>query len=249
MKKSIYYILFFLILLFHLNAEVNNSRNESRENKEQPHNLFFGPEFLYTHFRFEQGFLNESFDGFYDGLRVRYEYLKPRMFYFGTDLFASYGIEYLKIFNDDNIMLMQGKETSGFGNIDVRVGYPFINKATLVPFLGLGEYFTFKIGSGHVIHIDYFYISGGYRFSYKISSKFRIGQDSKFFRVIDGKLRDNFSTMRYNKTGFWGCEFSLPLIWFFAKSWSFQFEPYFLKLNLSSTENIFGGKLLFGYHF
>ncbi len=248
MKKSIYYILFFLILSFKLFAEINNSGNKSSEKSDQTHNLFFGPEFLYSHFRVEEGFRKFSSNGFYGGLRVRYEYLKPWIFYYGNDLFASYGSSNSKLsFADTEVMNVW--ETGGFGNIDVRLGYPFVNRATFVPYLGLGEYFNFKIGSGHVIHIDYFYISGGYRFSYKISPKFKIGQDSKFFNVISATLKDNFSKIRYHETDFWGCEITLPFIWLFAKNWSFQFEPYFLKLNFSSTENLYGGRLLFGYHF
>ncbi|NGX41140.1 MAG: hypothetical protein KR126chlam4_00978 [Candidatus Anoxychlamydiales bacterium] len=248
MKKSIYYILFFLILSFKLFAEINNSGNKSSEKSDQTHNLYFGPEFLYSHFKVEEDFRKFSSNGFYGGLRVRYEFLKPWIFYYGTDLFASYGIIDLKLTAFDQ-EVYHDRESEGFGNIDVRLGYPLVNRATFVPFLGLGEYFNFKIGSGRIVHIEYFYISGGYRFRYDISPKFRIGQDSKFFNVISTTLKENFSEIRYHETDFWGCEVALPFIWLFSKSWSFQFEPYFLKLNFSSKENLFGGRLLFGYHF
>jgi hypothetical protein len=49
----------------------------------------------------------------------------------------------------------------------------------------------------------------------------------------------------------WGGEIGLPLVWHVSsrQRWDIQLEPYFLKLNFSEIQNIYGTRLLFGYRF
>lgn len=49
----------------------------------------------------------------------------------------------------------------------------------------------------------------------------------------------------------WGGEIGVPLVWYFSKSkrWQAQLEPYFLSLNFTEVQNIYGARLLFGYCF
>jgi hypothetical protein len=49
----------------------------------------------------------------------------------------------------------------------------------------------------------------------------------------------------------WGAEIGVPLAWNigFTDRWDIQIEPYFLKLDLSSVQNIYGTRCLLGYRF
>jgi len=58
-------------------------------------------------------------------------------------------------------------------------------------------------------------------------------------------------TKRYNSHGRWGGEIGVPLTWYpgSAKRWNIQLEPYFLSLDFSEVQNIYGTRLLFDYRF
>lgn len=49
----------------------------------------------------------------------------------------------------------------------------------------------------------------------------------------------------------WGGEVGVPFIWWMgaAKRWDAQLEPYFLTFQFSERQNLYGLRLLFGYHF
>ena len=63
------------------------------------------------------------------------------------------------------------------------------------------------------------------------------------FKFEDGK--------RTKHNNMWGGEIGVPLGWHIGttKRWDIQLEPYFLKLDFSEVQNIYGTRLLFGYRF
>ena len=186
------------------------------------------------------------------GFRVGYEYLKPDAFYFGMDIMGAGGIHgFHETFKGHHIP--RNKSSTGFANLDLRFGYTLITDRWLAtPYLCYGAY---AFGNGcHHHHFDggMVYLGGGLRSRYEISRVFNIGLNAKIFSSIytDEKLRF-FKIKRTNHNGLWGGELGLPLIWYVGsyKRWDIQLEPYFLKLDFSETQNIYGLRLLFGYHF
>jgi hypothetical protein len=220
--------------------------------KKNPNHIYFGPEIFA--FDLDTHFSDVRVHGtkFFLGLRLGYERLKPQAFYFGIDIMAAGGNHgFHESFKGYHIPQSGGG--MGFANLDLRFGYTFvIHRWLATPYLNYGAY---AFGSGcHDHHFDggMTYLGGGVRSRYEISQIFNIGLNAEIFASIytDEKLRI-FKLKRSNHRGQWGGEIGLPLIWYVGshKRWDIQLEPYFLKLDFAEVQNIYGLRLLFGYHF
>jgi hypothetical protein len=220
--------------------------------KKSPNHIYFGPEIfalnLNTHFK------NVRVHGtkFFLGLRLGYEYLKPEAFYFGIDVLSA-GANHGFHESFKGRQIPQSNDLTGFGFFELRFGYTLApTKWLLTPFLCLGGY-GFRSGSHHHHFDDGFsYFGGGIHSRYEISQIFNAGLNFKIFGSFDTDEKFRFlGIKKSNHHGQWGGEIGLPLIWYVGshKRWDIQLEPYFLKLDFSEVQNIYGLRLLFGYHF
>lgn len=220
--------------------------------KKNPNHLYFGPEIfafdLDTHFK------DVRVHGakFFMGLRLGYEYLKPDAFYFGIDLMGAAGIHgFHETFKRFHVPRSHG--TAGFVNFELRFGYTLMaNRWLVTPYFCNGAY---AYGSGchdHHFHGGMSYLGGGVRSLYEVSQTFNVGLNAKVFASIYTSDKFKFLKIsRSNHHGQWGGELGVPLIWYLGshKRWDIQLEPYFLKLDFSQVQNIYGLRLLFGCHF
>jgi len=221
-------------------------------NQKHPHHIYFGPEAFW--FNLNTHFKDVKVNGskFFIGLRLGYEYLKPKAFYFGIDLMGAGGN---KGFSDSykGYHFSKSNGLTGFGNIELRFGYTFSPRKGLVtPFLGMGGY-SFGYGSHHH-HFDegISYLTGGFRSQCELTPVFSLGWNLKAFASIYRDERFKFwGIKRTDHHGGWGGEIGLPLMWHVgsAKRWDIQLQPYFLSLKLSERQNIYGTRLLFEYRF
>lgn len=182
------------------------------------------------------------------GLRFGYDYISPDTVYVGAHVLFAGGYSTV---SDDNVFakLFKGightiapwDPNSYFGNAEGRIGYTFKTfispRNTFIPFVGGGEYF---------LNLDHHrqnqtYIAMGLRSNFSFTQSMDVGAQ---FKVI------------YLWNDNWGYEASLPLTWKWGKAqqWNFQLEPYILRLNTRLTTDLicsemWGARLLFGYHF
>ena len=220
--------------------------------KQNPNHIYFGPEIFV--FDLDTHFHNVRVHGskFFLGLRLGYEYLKPDAFYFGIDLMLAGGSHgFHESFKGHHIP--QGNGRTGFGNFELRFGYTCSTINWLVtPYLCLGSY-AFGSGSRHH-HFDggMSYLGSGLHSRYEVSQIFNLGVNAKIFASTYTDERFRFLGIKQtNHHGLWGGEVSLPLIWRIGshRRWDIQLEPYFLKLDFSEVQNVYGSRFLFGYHF
>ncbi len=220
--------------------------------KKNPNHLYFGPEIFA--FDLDTNFKDVGIHGtkFFMGLRLGYEYLKPNAFYFGIDLMGAAGIHgFHETFKRFHVPRNHG--TTGFVNFELRFGYTLMTDRWLAT-----SYFcngAYVYGNGchdHYIDGGMSYLGGGVRSLYEVSRAFNVGLNAKIFASI--YTNDKFKFLRIKRSnhhGQWGGELGVPLIWYPGshKRWDIQLEPYFLKLDFSQVQNIYGLRLLFGYHF
>lgn len=230
--------------------EAQQQPNQSRiENKS--HRFYFGLELLWFHLNVHVEDIQVKGQKSFAGIGLGYEYLKPKAFYWGISLLSTIEDNSFNARLDGHKIHAHDKEI-WFGNLDLRFGYTFASKKYLLtPFLGLGIY---GLLSEH--HKDFEenlpYLSGGLRATYECTPIFNIGFNAKIFRTFGAIERFKYQEKRYTEhTDTWGGEVGLPftLRAGSAKKWDIQFEPYFLKLAFSEVQNIYGTRLLFGYHF
>lgn len=220
--------------------------------KKNPNHIYFGPEIFV--FDLDSHFKSARVHGskFFLGLRLGYEYLKPDAFYFGIDLMvagANHGFH--ESFKDYHIPQSDG--LAGFANLELRFGYTINRTKWLVtPYFCYGAYSFGSGGHHHFFEEGMTYLGGGVHSRYEVSRLFNIGVNAKVFASIytDEKLKF-FGIKQTNHHGQWGGEIGLPLIWRVGsyRRWDIQLEPYFLSFNFSEVQNIYGLRMLFGYHF
>jgi hypothetical protein len=256
MKKAIILSILLLPLICVSSYGDEISQQPKTVNEKCPHHVYFGPEtFLFdldTHVDKAKVYgLN-----FFGGPRFRYEYRKPRAFYAGIDLLASWSsngfhARYKKYHfhrNNNNV---------GFGNLELRLGYTFASGNKMFsPFFGIGAYAFSNYGSYFHFSEDMFYYTFGMRSLFELSRVFSIGFNWKIFRTSNTQQRFKFLVESHkirlkDHDNMWGGEIGVPLVWYVgsAKRWEIQLEPYFLKLDFLEVQNIYGTRLLFGYRF
>lgn len=223
----------------------------STVNTQYPNHIYLGPEAfafdLDTHIK------DVKIDGtrYFLGYRLRYEYLKPDAFYAGVDLLSSWGNKDFK--PSSRKYYFRTKGGIGFGNLELRLGYTFAKKSgILTPFVGMGLY-----GFGNTSSNEFLlYVATGMRSLFEINRSFSLGLNLKVFCAPDAERRFKYKYMGHTSrlkeyNNMWGGEIGIPFVWYLgsSKRWEMQLEPYFLKLDFSETQNIYGSRLLFGYRF
>jgi hypothetical protein len=230
--------------------------SQKKSNPIHSNYIYLGPEVfvfdLNTHVK------NIKVDGVkvFGGLRLRYEYLKPKNFYAGLDLFSAVSN---KSFNAKyhNIHFHQNNNITGFSNFEFRLGYTFDPKHGMItPFLGAGGYYFANYGHHFHFREVMLYYAVGMRSLFELSHLFSLGVNWKVFHTTDTEQKFKYLFMGHiikskDHDNMWGGEIGIPLIWHVGstKRWEIQLEPYFLKLNFSEVQNIYGTRLLFGYRF
>ena len=220
--------------------------------KRCPNNIYFGPEAfafdLKTHFKG----VKVQGTKFFIGLKLGYEYLKPKSFYFGTDLLFAVGNKsFHKSYKGDE--LPRSNAFTAFSSLEFRFGRTFASANKLVtPFLGFGGYGFMDGTSDNYYNEDTGYFTGGVKYKQQITSSFNVGLNAKVLVSFDTDDKFRYRDLkRYNSHGRWGGEIGVPLTWYpgSAKRWNIQLEPYFLSLDFSEVQNIYGTRLLFDYRF
>lgn len=220
--------------------------------KKNPNNIYFGPEVFALNVNTHFNHVKVHGTKFFFGLRLGYEYLKPDFFYFGIDLLsaaANHGFHE----KHRKYYIPQANGWIGFGAFDLRLGYTIApNRWLVTPFLCLGAY-DFGGGPHHNFYDNGFsYLGGGVRSRYEVSRAFNVGLNLKIFSSMYHEEKFRFLGVK-EKThnGLWGGEIGVPLIWRLGshKRWSMRFEPYFLKLDFSEAQNVYGTRLLFDFCF
>ena len=220
--------------------------------KKNPNNIYFGPEFFALNLNTHFNHVKVHGTKFFMGLKLGYEYLKPECFYCGLDLTAAaanrgFHEKYKEYY------IPQTNGWIGFGAFDLRFGYTVAPECWLLtPFLCLGAY-DFGGGSHHHNFDNGFsYLGGGLRSRYEVSRVFNVGLNLKIFSSMyhEEKLRF-LGIKKKTHNGLWGGEIGVPLLWHLGlrKRWNIQLEPYFLKLDFSETQNVYGTRLLFDFCF
>jgi len=253
MKKLIS-ILTFSTLLISINNYGNENSLQLKTTTERcPHHIYIGPEiFLFdlnTHVK------NIKIDGlkFFAGIRFRYEYLKPKALYAGVDLFSAVSNKGFHV-TSHRYRFYKNNHVIGFGNFEFRLGYTAAYKNNMItPFLGIGAY---SFGGGAYFSECMFYYAAGMRSVFELSQFFTMGLNWKVFHTDDTEQKIKFlldgRKIKYtDRDNMWGGEIGVPFVWHIGstKRWDVQLEPYFLKLDFSELQNIYGTRLLFGYRF
>jgi hypothetical protein len=224
--------------------------NES-VNSKHPNHFYIGPEVfafdLHTHVK------DVKVHGvrYFAGPLLRYEYLKPKALYAGVEFLGAWGNKDFK--SASRRYKFQGNGPVGFGNFELRLGYTFEQKSGLVsPYLGTGFYGFGNSASNEIL----VYFAAGMRSLFELSQSFSMGLNLKlqFAPRAERELKYRYEGHRHRlhqSKNLWGGEVGVPLVWYLtaSKRWEAQFEPYFLSLDFTETQNIYGARLLFGYRF
>ena len=252
MKKIIRLILWSGIAISRVYANESALQNINTLSKKYPNNIYFGIDAfvfdLNTHFK---GVKAEGCK-FFIGLHLGYEYLKPSSFYFGTDLVCAEGN---KSFHESykHNHFPQSNEDTTFANLEFRFGYTFANQKNMItPFLGFGAYNFIDGSTHHYFNEGMGYYTGGIKYKRELTPALIVGLNAKLFASDNTRDKFRFGDFkRSNHHGRWGGEIGVPIIWYLglAKKWDVQLEPYFLKLDFSQVQNIYGTRLLFDYRF
>lgn len=220
-------------------------------NSKYPNHFYVGPEAfafdLHTHVKDVK---IQGVRGFVGPL-LRYEYLKPKALYAGVDFLISWGNKNFK--PTSRKYKFQSNGGGGFANLELRLGYTFEQKNGLVsPFLGVGLYGFGSTASNEIL----LYVAAGMRSLFDFNQSFSMGLNLKLLfapsaeREFKYRYEGNKKRLRENEN-MWGGEIGVPFVWYIGstKRWEIQLEPYFLKLDFSEVQNIYGTRLLFGYRF
>lgn len=236
-------------------ASASSMRNDCYIFEKNPHNIYFGPHFL--GFQLDTTVDNIQVEGtrFLWGFEIGYEYLKPRSFYLGIDLYAvSTDADFTASINNVSPSWNQGAKV--LGNIELRGGYTFALQQWLItPYLGLGIYDLFNLDDTNNedgFSEDLPYVTIGAHTDYQCSSYFKIGLNLNIFKTFCAQQKFTLSSSEaVEHNNFWGGEVGIPFTWYFGacRKWSLQFEPYYSSLSFCETQNIYGARFLAGYRF
>jgi hypothetical protein len=251
-KKAAFLALSALLVSTEIYCDSNELKKNPSEQITYSNRIYLGPELFLFDLNTHVKSVKIDDARFFWGLRFRYEYLKSKAFYAGVDLLSSFSSkDFNATYRGHNFH--GGNDWIGFGNFEFRLGYTFAPKSSKIsPFLGIGSY---AFGNSNSYEAMAYYV-GGVRSLFNVNPAFGIGLNLKVFYTDDALRKFKFSFMghriRYIKHfNSWGGEIGIPLAWYLgsSKRWEVQFEPYFLRLNFSEIQNIYGTRLLFGYRF
>ncbi len=250
MKKAfIVGLLSYFAVIMQGYSENVQSPNIEQNLIERPNRIYFGPEFL--GFQVNTDVKSVHVDGhkFFWGLRVGYEYLKPRAFYGAAELLATNTCHDFSYSQDGIDYTKQG--SAGFGNLATRFGYTFLSSdcCLVTPYLGLGVYSLSKrCHSGFEESLAY--LSGGIRSRFEYNSIFHIGLNGEVFRTLGLRQKVTIQSEKFtNHKNEWGGSIGIPMTIRLSKGWNMQIVPYYLRLLFSQSQNIYGTSIIFGYRF
>lgn len=219
-----------------------------------PHHFHFGPGFLSYH-------LNKRVNGipvggqltFYGSI-LGYDYIKSDSIYAGVHLL---GVSSRNDFDagSNGYSTFLPKSDRLFANLEGRFGYTFSQDNWVCsPFLGLGTYETASLDRHNEIGFKQSlpYIAAGARSSYVINETFNLGLNLKIFHAGNGQDTFNFYSGKTEQTNqAWGGEVAVPFTWHIGSTnkWDFKLEPFFLKMDFSETQNLYGTNATFSYRF
>jgi hypothetical protein len=235
-------------------AQGNGNNQTIISASKHPHHFYFGPEFFWYQLNIDIDDVNVYGTPFFWGMRVGYEYLQPQAFYAGIDLAgASTNTDFKACKNECDLTWHHADRE--FGNFEVRLGFTFAPKNWLASFfLGAGIYSLFPLDSHN--HQGFKeslpYIETGIRSKCALTPIFDIGINAKILRTFATYIRFKYKCEKATTDhNMWGGEIGMPFIWHISatKRWDIQLEPYFLKLDFSETQNIYGTRLIFSYYF
>lgn len=248
----------------------NAELSEFKEKSATPHRLFVDPNILWSHGKGigEEGSLlyRIKINNVFYGLRAGYEYVQQNSVYAGVDGLYSFGKSQIDLSRSTEIDLgffgssphypakltFSGKNNH-FANGEGRIGYAFqtLDYLTLTPFVGIGGY-SIKNNAMFSISQNWVYAAGGLRTSFAINSTFELGINAKAMRTgyVKTQLK-RWDFYSFHPANFWGYEIDVPFTYHLGteNNWTAQIEPYFLKLDVKSNTNIYGGKILLTYCF
>jgi hypothetical protein len=194
------------------------------------------------------------------GLRLGYDYLKPKALYFGTDGLVAMGMKFIKsewthwagyptyLYTRNQ----QFQDTPLFANLEQRCGYTFQSpispRSTLTPFIGIGWYYIRSQFNNGRIFANWFYGAAGYRAAYQFCEDLSVGFNLKAMYTFAKKGWRSLGAPDKNT---WGYEVAMPFIWQVGASntWDLQFQPYLLKLDVNNNSLIVGFRLQSGCSF
>lgn len=232
----------FLLLAF---IALTGFSNETPQN--QPHQIYFGPEVanvsVDTHIKNVHVHGSKSFWG----LRLGYEFINPWSFYAGVDYLSMITSQHFQA-KQEGKDIHSSSQDNVFGNLDLRFGYTTtLNKTVLIPFAGTGLYALGSAPRNRGFQEGWLYVSTGLRSTFPINAAFRIGLNVKLLKSILAYKEFRNHNVKVSSHSFpWGIEAGVPFIWNFNPrgTWKFQLEPYWIKLDFSEKQNIFGSKFL-----
>lgn len=214
--------------------------------------FYFGLEYLAYQLNIHVQDIKVYGTRFFWGIRFGYDYIKPNTFYGGFDLLStSATVDFHAKKHGHNVSWHHADR--GFGNLEVRFGYTLAPGRWLTtPFAGLGMYNVFIMD--HHNHQGFEenlpYITAGVISKYAFTRVFNIGINGKILRTMGADQHFKFHEGKAKThDNMWGGAIGVPFIWHVgsAKQWDITLEPYFLKLDFSDVQNVYGAKVLFGY--
>lgn len=220
--------------------------------KTNPHRLYFGLECL--ELKVDSHVKNVQIKGTKNltGFRLGYEYLDPWAFYAGVDLMSAIGSHgFHARINDQPIP--SSNQPSGLANLDLRGGYTIgSRKSSYAFFLGTGSYYLGSAVHNRGVREGWLYLSSGLRSLFNVNDVFSMGINLKATKSVVGYTQfcNHDLSIKENRY-FWGGEIGVPFVWSFnpARSWTFQLEPYWGRLNFSQNQQVLGSKFLINAQF
>lgn len=225
--------------------------------------LFIGPDVLYSHATFHntgKGIsVKATTNAVLYGFRAGYEYARPYRAYRGLEGGYTWGTNHTKVNytveHDPNMSFPQyhGDGPIRLGNIEGRSGFAFGKRGyfLLIPFVGVGGYHLSYQQNTLAQQTNWAYAAGGLRTQFTCTSGFNIGLNLKAMRTLYIHTHVQLPAKEYKArlNNNWGYEVELPMTWRLTKHWDLQFKPYFAKLDIDSSEDLWGGRLLLGCNF
>jgi len=223
-----------------------------KNDHEKPNRFYFGPEVFWVHSQPHRKHAKLRDNGVYYGPRLGYELTALNNLYLGIEGLYAVGNADIRLKKND-IVIHKSKSFGYFANAEARAGYNISNENTknfhLTPFLGIGGYWI-KPSNNYVE--NWLYATGGLRFDFLWNDSFDFGLNLKAMRSLAYEQKVNFHKVHsHDHSNNWGYGIDVPLTWRLGETrqWNIQLDPYFLKLNCKSSENIWGGSLNVGYLF
>lgn len=233
---------------------------------ENYHCVSFGPDIFVAHFMKEKPRADWSIiaNAYFLGMRLTYDYIKPKALYLGSDAMVAIGKCRLtnKFVDEDGVYKEHNNGSPLYANIEQRVGYTsqtkFSEKTTISRFAGMGWYCERSDYNSSAYASNWFYAAAGARMNHQFSDSCNLGLNLKAmysflgtYRYMAEGWKSKMKAHKVSLANMWGYEIGVPLRWQIGakRRWDFEFQPYFLKLDIQNNVWIAGARLLANYHF